>query len=380
MSRSNSFNEKLILNFFLKIIDYLLSRYNKKNNILLKLKKFILSLKAELIYKIEANKWSILWDGKYITENLKKLGLLKAEIGTIFLSRNKIIHFGSINSIFREQGLTNLNKLNKIILTWFHIDPSDIRLKFVPLLNKKIDILHTSSIITKKKLVELGFDKEKIVVIPLGVDLLNFIKFGEKKKDEIKKKLNLPSNKIIIGSFQKDGVGWGEGLEPKLVKGPDIFCEIAKKIYETHDIHIFLTGPARGYVKKKLKEYQIPFTHIFLHNYLDIVECYNALDLYLITSRAEGGPKALLEGMATGVPIVTTNVGMAPMIIEHGINGFITDIEDIDGLSKYSLELIKSKKLRNKFISNGLIKVKKYSWEKVAKNYYLKIYEKLLDE
>ena len=45
-------------------------------------------------------------------------------------------------------------------------------------------------------------------------------------KNEIKNKLyikyKIPKDKIIIGSFQKDGVGWEEGNEPKLIKGPDI--------------------------------------------------------------------------------------------------------------------------------------------------------------
>ena len=34
--------------------------------------------------------------------------------------------------------------------------------------------------------------------------------------------LGLPTSAFVVGSFQKDGVGWGEGLEPKLIKGPDV--------------------------------------------------------------------------------------------------------------------------------------------------------------
>ena len=365
------------LNILILFIDFVLKWYNL--TILTKIKKILLSYRADVIFVIEDGNWAIAWVGKYITESLKKLKLINTELSTHYFATNKIIHFGSINCLINPYGLIELKESNKNIVTWFHILPEDKRLKIVPFLNKKVDFLHTPSNFTKRKLIESGFDDKKIVVIPLGVDLSQFKKYNEKCKTLLRKKYNLPTDKIIIGSFQKDGVGWGEGLEPKLIKGPDVFCEVVKEIQEKFDIHIFLTGPARGYIKKKLEEYHVPYTHIFLENYLDIVECYNSLDLYLVTSRAEGGPNALLEGMATGVPIVTTNVGMAADLVKQGINGFITDIEDIDQLYQFSYEVLKNKELKKELIRNGIKTVQKYNWEYVAKQYYQKIYSKLLD-
>jgi len=102
------------------------------------------------------------------------------------------------------------------------------------------------------------------------------------------------------------------------------------------------------------------------------------LDLYLVTSRAEGGPLALLEAMATGVPLVTTNVGMAPLVVSHGVNGFVSEINDVNQLYQYSTEIIKNKELREKIIANGLKTVKNYGWEIIARLYFEKIYKKLL--
>ena len=47
---------------------------------------------------------------------------------------------------------------------------------------------------------------------------------------KIKHNLGIPEDYLVIGSFQKDGEGWGEGLKPKLIKGPDIFIETIKLI------------------------------------------------------------------------------------------------------------------------------------------------------
>lgn len=367
---------KNIREIVIKLFALLFSR--SKTTLFNKVKKFILGINSQLLFIIEEEGWAIKSVVKYLIKNLNMLKLINAEVSSPRFFKKKIIHFGSINCLLNSRGLIKVKKSNKTVLSWFHITPTDSRLKFIPKLNKIIDFVHTSSTITKRKLNELGFDNNKIVVIPLGVDLYHFKKFNGIKKRTLKKKFNLPENKIIIGSFQKDGVGWGEGLEPKLIKGPDIFCEVVKSLNEICDLHIFLTGPARGYVMKQLGEYNIPYTHIFLDNYLDIVDCYNTLDLYLVTSRAEGGPQALLEGMATGVPIVTTKVGMAPEIVKNGLNGFMTEIEDIDELCQFSKKIIKNKDLRKKIIANGLKSVQNFSWEAVAKEYYEKIYKRLL--
>lgn len=361
----------------IKIIDNISLKFETKWLILLK--KILLAFKAKIIFHVEEAEWAIKWVGKYVTESLKKQKLIDAELTHNFLFKNKILHYGSINCLHGKKNMIRLYNSNKHVLTWFHLVPNDPRLKFIPYINENIDIIHTSNPYAKEKLIKAGIDEHKIVVIPLGVDLSFFKPFGNVKRQILIKKFDLPENKIIIGSFQKDGVGWGEGLEPKLIKGPDIFCEVVKNLYKEFKIHIFLTGPARGYVKKQLEENDIPYTHIFVKNHIEMVNCYNVLDLYLVTSRAEGGPLALLEGMATGVPLVTTNVGMAPILIQHGLNGFIADIDDINQLFQHSTEIIKNKELREKIIVNGLKTVKNYGWKLIANEYYEKIYKRLLN-
>jgi glycosyltransferase involved in cell wall biosynthesis len=67
---------------------------------------------------------------------------------------------------------------------------------------------------------------------------------------------------------------------------------------------------------------------------------YHALDLYLVTSRQEGGPKALLESMASGVPVVTTRVGQAMDLVRHGENAWMVDVDDVEGLTHVAYETI----------------------------------------
>ncbi|ODS40535.1 MAG: hypothetical protein A7315_02560 [Candidatus Altiarchaeales archaeon WOR_SM1_79] len=233
-----------------------------------------------LFYVIENANWSIKWDGKYITENLNNQSLLRAKTTITYKRvRNQIIHFGSRN-LFLPDTWEKVDNSNKIVFTWFHGTDKDknpnnlAMINALPEASKKADIVHTACNLSKEKLVKWGVPEDKIVVIPLGVDLNIFKQVSEEKKKQIKECLRLPQDKIIIGSFQKDGVGWGEGLDPKWVKGPDVFVEVASKLKENHDIFVLLTGPARGYVKKELNKRGIKYRHIFLKDYLEIPRYY----------------------------------------------------------------------------------------------------------
>ena len=361
-----------LLDIIINSIDYF--RIKSKINSLFLLNRFFISLRAKLIYIIEDNSWVINFVGKQIVDNLNRLKLINSNCDRRYFGKKKIIHFGSLHCLIKNNKIVKLNPTNKYILTIFHLSPHSDISKFIPYLNKFIYLIHTSNEITKTHLIKLGFNEEKIKIIPLGIDLQSFKRFDEKKRILLKIKFGLPLNKIIIGSFQKDGIGWGEGNEPKLIKGPDIFCEIVKLLNEKHNIHVLLIGPSRGYVKQKLNEYKVDYTHLRFVKSNEMVNCYNTLDIYLITSRIEGGPLSLLECMATGVPIITTNVGMAPELIKNGYNGFITNFDNTKNLYKFSLEVIQNKLLREKFVNNNLKIVQNFNWKNIAKQYYWNLY------
>jgi glycosyltransferase involved in cell wall biosynthesis len=333
-----------------------------------------------LLYIIEGANWSIQWDGKYITDNLNSFGLIKANTSLTYVGvRNQIIHFGSLNTFLTNKGFKKPHWSNKVFVTYFHLVPNDPRLKFIKEAEKYVDFFHTSCNITKKNLIDIGVKPEKIIVIPLGVDLSLFKPVSFEEKQKTKKQLGIPQDKIVIGSFQKDGVGWGEGLEPKWIKGPDVFVEVVGKLAKNYPVFILLAGPARGYIKNGLEKLKIPHKSIgYLKNLTEVAQYYHALDLYLITSRIEGGPKAILESWASGVPLVTTKAGMAPDVIKDGENGFLINVEDVNALVGSAGKVLNDVELKNKFIKNGLETVKNYSWKNIAVQYYEKVYSKLI--
>jgi glycosyltransferase involved in cell wall biosynthesis len=201
----------------------------------------------------------------------------------------------------------------------------------------RISRLQVTNRAFREEVLESGIEPSKVYLIPLGVNLDLFREQTAESRREARERYGIPQSAVVIGSFQKDGAGWGEGMEPKLIKGPDVFLGALRILRErVKDLFVLLSGPARGFVKKGLEELKIPYRHRYLSEYSEVGNLYHCLDLYLVSSREEGGPKAVLEAMASGVPLVTTRVGQAADLLRHGENGWMVDSEDVQGLAQWA--------------------------------------------
>src|SRR5262249_25572139 len=159
---------------------------------------------------------------------------------------------------------------------------------------------------------EAGVEPGLVHVIPIGIDIENFPLVTPERRSAARARFGLPRDAFVVGSFQKDGVGWGEGFGPKLIKGPEVLAAALQRIPAAGpELQVLLAGPARGYVRRELERVGIPFDHELVRTRADLAAAYHALDLYVVAARQEGGPKSVLESMAAGVPLVTTRVGQA---------------------------------------------------------------------
>lgn len=330
----------------------------------------------DVLQIIENADWVIKEEGEYLARNSKKVKVITGI--SYYFVRNKIIHFGSFNAFISDKRIARPHKSNRVVVTIFHIKPDDKRAERIK--NGDIDFVdvwHTSCNETKEAMMSLGIPEKKIVVIPLHVDRTVFHPICDYDKKKSRDKIGISENQIVIGSFQKDGEGWEEGNKPKLIKGPDVFCDVVEKLSQKYDIFVLLTGPSRGYVKNRLKKANIPFYHIMLEKAIDVSRYYGLLDLYIVASRVEGGPKAIIESMASGIPLVTTKVGMAPDLVNDGDNGMLCDIGDVDQIFDKACELIENKELRMNVIKNAVVTSEKYDYLLFPDKLYFNIYSKL---
>jgi glycosyltransferase involved in cell wall biosynthesis len=84
----------------------------------------------------------------------------------------------------------------------------------------------------------------------------------------------------------------------------------------------------------------------FLGGVSDVRSVYQQAGVCVLTSDFEGTPNVLLEAMASGLPVVATNVGGVPGIVQSGQTGFLCEPDDLDGLVAALVKLVKNSELR----------------------------------
>jgi glycosyltransferase involved in cell wall biosynthesis len=196
--------------------------------------------------------------------------------------------------------------------------------------DKYVNAYHVISKNTLKQVEKLT-DK-KIYSIPFWIN--EKLWFPINSKIELRKKYNIESNCFLIGSFQRDTEG-SDLISPKLSKGPDRFLEIVKKINKKNEnTHVLLAGKRRQYLISELEKNQINFSYYEMPPFNELNELYNCLDLYIVSSRYEGGPQAIFECALTKTPIISTNVGVAPEVLSpnsiYDMSNFGSAKPDID--------------------------------------------------
>ena len=249
-------------------------------------------------------------------------------------------------AIFHESQFTLLlddfdARGNRLGFAYFHGRPGtagfpefDVCYRRLIQRHAEIDGVQVTNRAMESLVLETGIAAEKVHRIPIGIDPVAFPLRTDEVKARARRELGLPDAAFVVGSFQKDGVGWGEGLEPKLIKGPDVLVAAAERLREhVPDLWFLLTGPSRGYVIAGLERAGIPYRHRYLPSLESVARAYEAIDLCIVASRDEGGPRAVLESMAIGVPLVTTRVGQAADLVRHEENGWLVEVEDVDAIT-----------------------------------------------
>jgi glycosyltransferase involved in cell wall biosynthesis len=174
-----------------------------------------------------------------------------------------------------------------------------------------IDYYHAISKKTEEQLRK--YTNKKIFTLPFWVN--EDIWFQIKDKEALRKNFGFESNDYLVGSFQRDTEG-SDLISPKLSKGPDQFIEIVKNLKKINNsLKVVLTGKRRNYLINQLTKNNIPFKYFEMSDYIKLNELYNCLDLYIVSSRVEGGPQAILECGITKTPIISTDVGIASQIL-----------------------------------------------------------------
>ena len=288
--------------------------------------------------------------------------------------RGKTLHFFNRYAALERHDLERLAAANRLILTWTHggaLQDSSPELyaltKRFAEVGRHFARVHVSASLYRPIVIRSGIPPDRVRHIPFAIHTHRFR--TELAVSDARSVYGLPQNGYVVGSFQRDGE-----TEPKLVKGPDRLVELTAALRESiPNLHVLLTGPARGWICRALTARAIPFTYAGIVERDSIRIAYRACDIYPITAREEGGPLALLEAMAAGVPVVGFPVGMVPDVIRSGDDGILA--ADLEGLTRACLALASDRGLSERIVSAARASVERFDWRIVGPRYAAELYD-----
>lgn len=209
----------------------------------------------------------------------------------------------------------------------------------------------------KYGLIQQGIKEEKIVIVYNGVEV-NLISTS---KLVLKKRLNLPEDAIVIGTVAR--------LVP--LKNIDLLIEVSLKlflIYPNLRVVVIGGGPLLNHFKRKAEKLKERIK--FLGEINNARELLNIFDIFVLPSLSEGMPIAVLEAMATGLPVVATNVGGVSEVVEDSQTGFLVPSGNSNIMAEAIIKILNNPELAKTMGEEGKKRVKeKFSLEKMVNDY-----------
>jgi L-malate glycosyltransferase len=210
-----------------------------------------------------------------------------------------------------------------------------------------------------------GLPAEKVQVIYNGIDLSCY----GRHHNDARRKLGIRSDEFVIGFV---------GRLDKVKNLSGLF-----KAFQTADKHQALSGHGQRWrlllvgdgtefdnLQDLAGKLNIEKKVLFLGMRNDVGLCLSAMDVYAQPSFYEGHSNTILEAMAAGLPVISTDVGGTPEIITHNKTGLLFHPEDHDGMSKAMLSLWQDDKKRRTLAEAGQkIVQQQFSVETMAKAY-----------
>jgi N-acetyl-alpha-D-glucosaminyl L-malate synthase BshA len=233
-------------------------------------------------------------------------------------------------------------------------------------INESDAITAVSQNLQKETYHNFKIEKE-IQVIYNFVDVKRF----DKKPLDAFKKVIAPNGERIIthaSNFRK-------------VKRIHDVIDVFHKIHDKTPCRLLMVGdgPERPEAEEQCRRLNLCDDIRFLGKQHEMEEILAISDLFLLPSEYESFGLSALEAMASGVPVLSTNVGGLPEINVHGVTGYMTDIGAIQKMSEHATHLFKDENLLNTLKANAKNHALQFDIHKIVPEYEA-LYKRFVNE
>jgi len=205
----------------------------------------------------------------------------------------------------------------------------------------------------------------KLTIIENGIDLGSHLPRPEWRR-EVRAEFNLSETASVIG------------IVCRLVEVKNVGLLLRSSLPHLRpetQLLIVGDGPERGALGSLAAQHPHGQFVRFLGQRRDVARLLNGMDLFALSSKTEGHPLAVIEAMATGLPVLAPKVGGIPDMVQDGMTGFLSEVED----AAFAARLTEALNQRANWAAMGqagrIAAGKRFSSETMAER-YLALYEK----
>jgi glycosyltransferase involved in cell wall biosynthesis len=200
----------------------------------------------------------------------------------------------------------------------------------------KMDMVFAPSEASRMNLIDHGLDPDMVKFIPWGVDM---DLFDEEKKDQ----------SIWDEHGCRDKVKFFYAGRISKEKNLDLLAKAFIKISKDRDDVVLVLagdGPYRAELEEMLEDHSAIFLGYQSHD--ELARYYASADAFVFPSTTDTFGNVIIEALASGLPVVVSDIGGPKENMEHGVNGFVTKALDVDDFAQAMKNLLDDKGLRIK--------------------------------
>ena len=168
------------------------------------------------------------------------------------------------------------------------------------------------------------------------------------------------------------------------IYGIETAIEAVKQIkvdYPEVRLTIAGSGDQKAYLQQRVIDLELEDNVVFAGKLKpdEVVSLYQQADIMLNPTTVDNMPNSILEAMACGVPVISTNVGGVPFIVEDNKTAMLVEVGNSSMMAEKVIELFNNKDLYRQLVANGIAEVQKYSWDNI-RDQWLALYMALKKE
>ena len=219
---------------------------------------------------------------------------------------------------------------------------------------------HTDTLITINKedyeRAKSKFKAKRVEYIPgVGLDIDKFTNVVVDKAGK-RQELGLPEDAFVIlsvGELNKN-------------KNHEVVIRAIAKL-NNPNIHYVICGKGslESYLKRLALELGIHEKVHLLGYRTDVVQIYKVSDLFIFPSQREGLPVSLMEAMASGLPVICSDIRGNSDLIDNKVEGYLVSYDDDKKIADYINIYIENNQLKKQFVKNNYEKILRFSIENV---------------